>query len=282
VLLAPCIIYFLALGIFPLIYNVYLSLQWIEQTAGPGAQRFVGLENYFKLFRDVRFWATLKNTFVFVISTVGLEFVLGLGLALILNREMKGGKIFRVLLVIPSMLTPVAVGYTFRMILNPTWGPMNHFLSFVGIPPVHWLDSPALSLFSIILIDIWEWTPFMFLFLLAGLQGLPKDSYEAAIIDGASAWQVFRYITLPLLYPVIIVACLLRAIDAFKIFDTIYVTTAGGPGISSESVTMYAQAVAMRYMSLGYGSTIATMLFIMVVTVGVIFINRVRKQREVA
>jgi len=141
------------------------------------------------------------------------------------------------------------------------------------------LDDPAISLFSIVLIDAWEWTPFMFLALLAGLQALPVDPYEAAIIDGASKTQVFRHVTLPLLSPVIVVACLIRSIDAFKIFDVIYVTTAGGPGTSSETVTMYAQTIGMRYLSLGYASTLAFTLLISVVVVALIFINKMRKQR---
>lgn len=279
IFLVPCIVYLLALGIFPLIYNVYLSAHWIELTAGPEAVRFAGFENYVKLSQDWRFWDTLRNTFLFVVSAVGLELLIGFGLALILNREMRGGKFFRVLFLMPMMSTPVAVGYMFRMILNPQWGAMNHFLSLAGIPPVRWLDDPAISLFSIVLIDAWEWTPFMFLALLAGLQALPVDPYEAAIIDGASKTQVFRHVTLPLLSPVIVVACLIRSIDAFKIFDVIYVTTAGGPGTSSETVTMYAQTIGMRYLSLGYASTLAFTLLISVVVVALIFINKMRKQR---
>lgn len=279
ILLAPCILYLLSMAIFPLIYDVYLSTQWIELTAGPET-RFVGLGNFIKISQDGRFWDTLRNTVVFVLSAVGLEFIIGFGLALILNREMRGQRFFRVLFLMPMMSTPVAVGYMFRMILNSEWGPMNHFLSLVGIPRVDWLGNPAISLLSIVLIDAWEWTPFMFLSLLAGLQALPADPYEASIIDGASRWQVFRYVTLPLLSPVIVAASLLRSIDAFKIFDVIYVTTAGGPGTSSETVTMYAQTIGMRYLSLGYASAIAFTLLIAVVLVLTIFINRMRKQRR--
>jgi len=131
-----------------------------------------------------------------------------------------------------------------------------------------------------VLIDVWEWTPFMFLSLLAGLQALPVDPYEASIIDGASRWQVFKYVTLPLLSPVIVAASLLRSIDAFKIFDVIYVTTAGGPGTSSETVTMYAQTIGMRYLSLGYASAVAFTLLVAVLLVSMIFINRMRKQQR--
>jgi multiple sugar transport system permease protein len=206
--------------------------------------------------------------------------ILGFSLALILNRDMRGQRFFRVLFLLPMMSTPVAVGYMFRMILNSQWGPMNHFLSLLGIPAVGWMDNPAISLFSVVLIDAWEWTPFMFLALLAGLQALPVEPYESAVTDGASKLQLFRYVTLPLLSPVIVAASLLRSIDAFKIFDIIYVTTGGGPGTTSETVTMYAQTIGMRYLSLGYASAIAFTLLMAVVLVATIFINRMRRQRR--
>lgn len=279
ILLAPCLLYLLAMAIFPLVYDLFLSTQHIELTAGPQST-FIGLGNFINLSQDARFWDTLRNTVVFVVLAVGLELIVGFSLALILNRDMRGQRFFRVLFLLPMMSTPVAVGYMFRMILNSQWGPMNHFLSLVGIPAVGWMDNPAISLFSVVLIDAWEWTPFMFLALLAGLQALPVEPYESAVTDGASKLQLFRYVTLPLLSPVIVAASLLRSIDAFKIFDIIYVTTGGGPGTTSETVTMYAQTIGMRYLSLGYASAIAFTLLMAVVLVATIFINRMRRQRR--
>ena len=281
ILLAPCVLYLLAMAIFPLAYDLYLSTQHIELTAGPGST-FIGLGNFIAISQDARFWATLRNTVVFVVCAVGLELIVGFSLALILNRDMRGQRLFRVLFLLPMMSTPVAVGYMFRMIFNEQWGPMTHFLTLVGIPigTVRFLDGPTIALFTIVLIDTWEWTPFMFLALLAGLQGLPADPYESAVVDGASKWQVFRYVTVPMLSPIIVAASLIRSIDAFKVFDIIYVTTAGGPGTASETVTMYAQTIGMRYLSLGYAAAIAFTLLMAVVLVATIFISRMRRERR--
>jgi multiple sugar transport system permease protein len=279
ILLAPCLLYLLSFAIFPLVYDAYLSTQDIELTAGTGST-FIGLGNFIALSQDQRFWDTLRNTLVFVVCAVGLELIVGLGLALILNRDMRGQKSFRVLFLLPMMSTPVAVGYMFRMIFNEQWGPMLHFLRLFGLPMVRWLDDPGITIFTMVLIDSWEWTPFMFLALLAGLQGLPMDPYESAWMDGASRWQVFRYVTLPMLSPIIVAASLIRSIDAFKVFDIIYVTTAGGPGTSSETVTMYAQTIGMRYLSIGYAAAISFVLLIAVVLVATIFIRWMRRERR--
>jgi len=283
-LIAPTVLLLLVLTIFPLIFSLYLAFCKWELSGGKYAVTtpvFIGLENFLKLASDERFFDTLVNTVVFVGGSVTSELIIGLGLALLLSREIRGRKYLRVMFLLPMMMTPVAVGYTWRMLYHPTNGPLNYLLTLAGIMnyPVNWMGDTKIALFSMILIDVWEWTPFMFLVFLAGLQALPIDPYESARMDGASRWQIFRYITLSALSPIIAVAVLLRSVEAFKIFDIIYVTTAGGPGTATEPVTMYVQILALRELSLGYASAVAYALLAMVIFLAVLFIAKMRKER---
>ena len=278
-LLAPCILYLLGIGIFPLLYSARLLFYDWNISARRG-QVFVGFGNFVRLAQDRMFKGTLSNTVIFVVAAVSLEFVLGFGLALLLNREIKGQGIFRVIFLLPMMASPIAVGYTWRMLYHVANGPLNHFLSLVGLPPVSWTSDISTALFSVILIDVWQWTPFVFVILLAGLQSLPREPYEAAIVDGANRWQIFRYITIPLLSPVMALAVLLRAVEAVKIFDIIFVTTAGGPGSATETITMYARTVGMQQFSLGYASTISYTLLIVSIIIFTFLIRFLRRERE--
>ncbi|MGQ9627085.1 MAG: carbohydrate ABC transporter permease [Anaerolineae bacterium] len=278
-LLAPCILYLLGIGIFPLLYSARLLFYDWNISAQRG-QVFVGFGNFVRLAQDRMFKDTLGNTVIFVVAAVSLEFILGLGLALLLNREIKGQGIFRVIFLLPMMASPVAVGYTWRMLYHVANGPLNHFLSLLGLPPASWLSDIYTALPSVILIDVWQWTPFVFIILLAGLQSLPREPYEAAIVDGAGRWQIFRYITIPLLSPVMALAVLLRAVEAVKIFDIIFVTTAGGPGSATETITMYARMVGMQQFNLGYGSTVSYTLLIVSIIIFTFLIRFLRRERE--
>lgn len=278
-LLAPCIIYLLGIGIFPLLYTARLLFYDWNISARRG-QVFVGFGNFVRLAKDQMFQDTLGTTAIFVLAAVSLEFVLGLGLALLLNRNIKGQGIFRVIFLMPMMASPVAVGYTWRMLYHVANGPLNHFLSLVGLPPASWTSDISTALPSVILIDVWQWTPFVFVILLAGLQSLPKEPYEAAIVDGANRWQIFRYITLPLLSPVMALAVLLRAVEAVKIFDIIFVTTAGGPGSATETVTMYARTVGITQFNVGYASTISYTLLVFSIIIFTFLIRFLRRERE--
>ncbi len=278
-LLAPCILYLLGIGVFPLLYSARLLFYDWNISARRG-QVFVGLGNFVRLAEDRMFRDTLSNTVIFVVAAVSLEFVLGFGLALLLNRQIKGQGIFRIIFLMPMMASPVAVGYTWRMLYHVANGPLNHFLSLVGLPPAFWTSDISTALPSVILIDVWQWTPFVFVILLAGLQSLPREPYEAAIVDGANSWQIFRYITIPLLSPVMALAVLLRAVEAVKIFDVIFVTTAGGPGSATETVTMYARMVGMKQFNLGYGSTVSYTLLIVSIIIFTFLIRFLRRERE--
>jgi multiple sugar transport system permease protein len=265
----PTLLYLLLIGIFPLIFSFGLSfLNW--DVAAQRPMSFAGLANYGELMGDYRFWRTLLNTIIFAVVAVTLEIIFGLGLALLLNRELRGQSVFRVLLMLPMMATPVAVGYTWRMLYHVTNGPINHILRVLHLPMGTWLSDGSTSLMSVIITDIWQWTPFAFIILLAGLQSLPAEPFEAAKVDGASGVQTLFYLTLPMIRPLLVIVFLLRMVEAIKIFDIIYVMTAGGPGISTETSTIYAKLVSLTQFRLGYGAAIAYVLLILAIIVFII------------
>ncbi|MEM3528274.1 MAG: sugar ABC transporter permease, partial [Candidatus Bathyarchaeia archaeon] len=224
--LLPSILFLLAMAIYPLSFNIYISFHnWDLRT---GEVVFVGIHQYSKLLNDERFLNALKNTVIFVISAVSLEFTIGLIYANILNQELKGKRVFRTIFLLPMMLTPIVIGYVFLMFYHGDVGVINHLLDICGLPKVNWLGSTSTSLLSAILVDVWQYSSMMILILLAGLQSLPTECLEAAEVDGASRWRVFKDITMPLMKPVMAVAILIRSVDAFKIFDIIYILTEGG------------------------------------------------------
>src|SRR5581483_8031889 len=197
---------------------------------------------------------------------------------LLLNQEIRFRRFFRVAFLIPMMLTPAAVGYIGRMLFNESQGPINDILKRIGLPAVPWLSNQSLALPSLILLDAWEWVPFMIIVLLAGLQSLPPEVFESAQVDGASSWAIFRHVTFPMLAPVSITVVLIRALEAFKLFDIVMVMTGGGPGTATETVTMYAYTVGMKNGNLGYASAIAYSLLVMVIIFSTIFLNTLRKR----
>lgn len=276
VFLLPTVILILALSIFPLVFSFALAFVSWDLSRLEGGIRFVGLQNFGTLVTDTRFWNTTRVTVLFVVAAVALEFVLGLGVALLLNQEIRFRRFFRVAFLMPMMLTPAAVGYLGRMLFNESQGPINDVIHRLGGPSIPWTSDGALALPSLILVDAWEWTPFVMIVLLAGLQSLPTDVFEAARVDGASSWQTFRWITFPLLAPVSTTAVLIRALEAFKLFDIVAVMTGGGPGTATETVTWYAYIVGMANGNLGYASAIAYSLLIMVTVFSLVFLNSLR------
>jgi multiple sugar transport system permease protein len=265
------------LGIFPLIFSLYLV--FTSWQPGSGGIQFVGLQNLEALMVDERFWDSLKLVSLFVVLAVGLELLLGLGLALLLRNEIRGKQFFRVGVAIPILLTPIALSFTWRLMFDFTRGPINFFLNLVGLPSVMWLGSTKIAIYSIILVDIWQWTPFIALVLLASLEGQNVELYEAAVVDGASNWKILRYISLPLLMPIIITVVLLRAIDALKVFDTVYVLTGGGPGTSTEVVTLYAYSAHFRTFNIGYMSALSWVLLIITIILFLFFVRSSRRAR---
>lgn len=274
--LLPAVVLILVLSVFPLLFSLALAFLSWDLSRLTGGVRWVGLDNFRTLLSDGRALNTTRVTLTFVAAAVTLQYLLGLGLALLLNQQIRFRRFFRVVFLLPMMLTPAAVGYVGRMMLNESIGPVNDTLKHLGLPLPQWITNPALALPSLALVDSWEWTPFVFIVLLAGLQSLPPEVYEAARVDGASAWQTFRYVTFPLLIPVSMTVILIRALEAFKLFDIVSVMTGGGPGTATETVTLYAYLVAMKNGNLGYASAIAYSLLVLVTIFSLVFLNSLR------
>jgi multiple sugar transport system permease protein len=274
--LTPAAVLILLLSIFPLFFSLALTLVNWDLSRLQGGIRFIGLENFITLVKDADFRNTVRVTVTFVIGAVALEYGLGLGVAILLNQQVRFRRFFRVVFLIPMMLTPAAVGYLGRMLFNESIGPINDIIKHLGGPLVPWVTSPALALPTLMLVDAWEWTPFMMIVLLAGLQALPPEVFEAANVDGANSWQTFFNVTFPMLLPVSITVILIRGLEAFKLFDIVVVMTGGGPGTSTLTVTMYAYQESMINGRLGYGSAIAYSLLILVTVFTMVFLALTR------
>jgi multiple sugar transport system permease protein len=276
VFLAPTVLVLLAITIFPLIYSLALSLNSWTMGARAG-WRWVGLQNFAMILRsDPYFWTSLRVTLTYVGAAVGLELLLGLGIALLLNRRADGrGGTVQTLLILPTMMTPVVVGIVWRLLYNPELGFLNYVVaSLLRLPAQNWLGDLHTALPAVVAADVWEWTPFMALVMLAGLKAMPPEPFEAGGIDGASSWQVFRYITLPLLSPTILVAVLIRLMDAFKTFDVVFVLTKGGPGMSTEVLSYYTYRYGFKFFHMGYAAALSYVLLVIVVIISQVFVNR--------
>jgi multiple sugar transport system permease protein len=274
-LIAPTVAVLLALSIYPLFYAVKVSLQ----TGSGDAVRW-SFANFVRLAGDTFFLSALVHTFIFAVIALTFEFLLGLGLAVMLDRPLGGRSLFRSALLIPMMLPPVVVGVVWRLMLNPDFGAVNGTLKGAGMDTtgLTWTASPMLAFGSVIAVDIWQWTPFMLLVLLAGLQAIPQEPYEAALIDGSSAWQTFRHVTLPLLKPAILIALLLRTMDLLRVFDQIFILTQGGPGSSTEMVSLYIYRTAFRFFDFGYAAAMSFVLLLLTNIISVGYIRLLQKQ----
>lgn len=261
--LAPAILVLLVFTVFPFFFTIFLSFSNVSLVGGLSIN-LEGVQNWARLLNDGRFWNSISNIAVFVSLGVVCEYLLGLGLAMLLRQKIPGSEFFRILFLMPMSITPLAVGYMFRMLYHPSRGVFNHLLSSLGLPTINFLGDPKLAMFFVIATDIWHWTPLIFLLLTAGLQGIPESYLEAAQIDGANAWERFRYIIFPQLIPTSIAAILLRSIEASKFMDKLYILTGGGPGISTETPTLFAYLSGLNNFDLAYGATIAMAFFVLV------------------
>jgi len=270
---APAVLAVAFIIVYPVCYTGWMSLQeWFASSLT--LPKFIGLANYQKiLFADPRFREAFFRTVWFTIVAVTAETALGVGMALIFNREFWGRGIVRTLSILPMMATPTAIALVFVMMYHPTLGVMNYLVTSVGLPPFKWTYSSSSALYALALVDVWEWTPLIMLIALAGLAALPKEPYESATIDGASAFQCFYLITLPLLRPTLVVAILFRAIDALKTFDIIFVMTQGGPSNASETINILLFNQAFSYFNMGYASSMAVALFAVVMGASLILMK---------
>ncbi|PSM48801.1 sugar ABC transporter permease [Chroococcidiopsis sp. CCALA 051] len=266
ILLLPALIVMLVVYAYPILRAFWLSV--FTQNLGTELELvFSGLSNYGRMVSDGRFWQSLWNTTVFTTASVLSELILGIGVALVLNQAFKGRGIVRTITLIPWALPTAVMGVAWAWIFNDQYGVVNDILRRLGLieTGISWLGNPTLAMIAVILADVWKTTPFIALLLLAGLQSIPGDLYEAHSLDGATPWQSFWKITVPLLMPQIIVSLLFRFAQAFAIFDLIQVMTGGGPGGATETVSIYIYSTVMRYLDFGYGSALIVVTFLILV-----------------
>ncbi|WP_299679225.1 sugar ABC transporter permease [uncultured Roseobacter sp.] len=263
--LAPAALVMAVALLYPIGYMIYASfLDW-NPSQRIGEAEFVGLRNYVNLLSDAAFresfWVTLK----FAAVVVTIEMVLGVGLALLLDRNIRGMSVLRTLFILPMMIAPIVVGLMWRYMYHPSVGIFNRTIKSMGFEPIPWLSDGNWAFASVVIADVWQWTPFIFILSLAALQSLPQSAMEAARIDGATGWQQIVYIKLPLMMPVLIVTLLLRLIDAFKVLEVILVLTNGGPGLSTEILSLRISRTASEFRELGEAAAMSNYLLILLV-----------------
>jgi multiple sugar transport system permease protein len=259
----PAVVFIGLLMVFPILYTLYLSFTNWNLTSGMEPS-FVGLNSYLRVFSEPRFLHALGRTVTFTVFAVAIEVVLGVAIALILNRAFIGKSVAKLLLLLPLVATPVAVGIVFNLFYDPTIGLLNFALHALGLPQGRWVSSENSVIASLVLVDVWQWTPMITLIVLAGLAGLSEEPVEAARVDGASDWQILRFVTIPMVMPVILTAMILRLIDALKTFDIIFAMTGGGPGYASETLNIMGFKYSFEYFRMGQSSVILVALFLVV------------------
>jgi multiple sugar transport system permease protein len=276
--IAPCLFIILFVTIFPTIYTFGLSFtKW--EISLPN-RPFIGLNNYAQLFLDARFLHTIYITAIVVVAGVSIEMILGFSLAQVFSEKIKGKRIIISALLLPVMVMPVVVGYTWRLLWDAQYGPINQVIGWIIGRPFQytWLGKTPTAIFAILVTEIWQWTPFMFLVFLSGLASLDPEIFEAADIDGASNWYKFWHLTIPLLRPIIVVALLIRGLDSLKFFDIIFTLTIGGPGNSTETISYFIYQVGYMFFRLGYGAAASIVLLIalaVIITYLLKFLRRV-------
>ena len=270
VFLFPGLFVLIGILIFPIIFTIRLSLSgWNSYTP---EMNFIGITNYIRLFTDdPRFWESFFRLSFLSVTTVILQYVIGFALAMMVWREIKFKRFFRVIFLVPMMTTPVIMTVIWRTFFHESLGPVNDLLGGLGVKPILWLSDPVIAKFTVIIVEVWQWTPFMFLLLLAGLLSLPKEPFLAAAIDGASSFRKFVYVTFPLMAPISIGAIIIRLIEASKIMDTVFVLTSGGPGTAPETSSFYIYIKGLREFQMGYAATLSfTYLVIMIISLTII------------
>ncbi|AYY11709.1 sugar ABC transporter permease [Actinobacteria bacterium YIM 96077] len=270
----PAGIALLALILFPVVYAIVLST--VEWTPAQGFGEFTGFSNLQRMVEDAQFWDSLRITLTLYVSLLVCQTCIGLYLGQLLDRQIRARQFVQAFLLLPSMIAPVAISLLWLLLYNPQFGLANYLLNLVGLSGLPWLGDPSTVLMSIAIVDIWQWSPFMGLLMFAGMRALPKEPFEAAIMDGASPRQTFFRVTLPLLKPIIFVAILIRSVDLLRFFDTIYVLTQGGPLDASLTLNIYAYRRGFQYFDMSYAATLMlTLLLLVIVIAGLItFLRR--------
>ena len=259
---APALFVVIAVIVFPWAFTIWMSLHEWKIGAKP---TFVGLANYLRLPGDTRFVESVWHTLIYTVLSVVLPVVLGTLAAVIFNTRFPLRGFVRGLFILPMMATPVAIALVWTMMFHPQLGVLNYLLSLIGLPPQLWVFHPATAIASLVLVETWQWTPLVMLIVLGGLASIPSEPYESAVIDGATPWQIFRFISAPMIAPFLFIAAMIRMIDAVKSFDIIFAITQGGPGTASETINLYLYSVAFVYYDVGYASAIVIVFFALIV-----------------
>lgn len=275
----PGMVVLILLVVGPLVYMFFNSFL-LKTLATPIPPRFAWFKNYADLFSDGRFWNAFSHSMIIMVVGIPVQSVLALIIALLLNKKFPGSRIVIALFLIPVMITPVVAGFEWKIILDNRFGPLNYLLSFFGVAPQAWLAKPGLAMVSILLMDTWQWTPFVTIVLLAGLAAIPKQVYEASSVDGSSANETLWRVTMPLLRPMFTLVILLRMIFIFKIFDPVQILTGGGPGVSTETLSLLTYIIGFKNFNVGMSATIAVVQLIIITIIAKIFITLVMNRRE--
>ena len=267
----PAFLVVLAISLFPLIYALTVSFQSMRLVP-PLPPRFVGLDNYANIVSSARFWGSVGVTSTIVFISVAIQYVAGFALALALHHNVPGSSLYRVTFLLPMFLAPVCVAMIARMIFHPSFGPVNQFFSMLGLPNLPFLTEPNFAIAVLIAIEVWQWTPFVLLLMLAGLQSLPPDVFEAARVDNVPAWRRFRDITFPMLLPISVAVVFIRIVEGFKVIDTVFALTGGGPGTSTETLTLYAYNEGFKKFNLGQASALSFVFLFVVIVFGTVYL----------
>jgi multiple sugar transport system permease protein len=265
----PALVLIFAVIVFPWLFTIWMSAQdWhVAQTP-----TFAGFSNYTNLLTDQRFLESIGHTIYFTVLAVILPVVFGVASAVVFHQRFPWRGVLRAVFIMPMMATPVAVALIWTMMFHPQLGVLNYLLSLVGIPPQMWVYDQSTVIPSLVLVEVWHWTPLVMLIVLGGLAALPTEPYESALIDGASQWQMFRHITFPMVLPFIMVAVVIRTIDALKAFDTIFVITQGGPGTASETINIYLYLQAFAFYNIGHASAVVVVFFVLIVVLSLLLL----------
>lgn len=275
-LVAPAFILLFALTLVPILFSLVISFFNFKLTQ-IGSISFCGLDNFVRALGDKIFRSALWTTVIQVVCTVSGQMVLGMAAALLLSREGRFVRVLRSLYIIPMMITPIVTGLMFRMMFNADMGIFNYLLSLFGVDPVNWLGNGRNALITVIVTDIWLSTPFVTMILMAGVQSISSDFYDAAAIDGVSGIQQFFYITLPLIRPMILLALLFRTMDAIRRYDSIMAMTAGGPGTATQTLNIYSYYQGFSYFNIGYSSALSLVMLVVIFAISMVLLKRIRQ-----
>jgi multiple sugar transport system permease protein len=286
VLMAPTLIILFGIGIFPFLYSLYIAGHNFILSKPYVPRYFVGLYQYQALVQDAEFWHALYKTLLFTIEAVFIEFWLGLGLALLFQRQLRGKSIMRVFILIPMILPPLVAALIWRYMFYPGAGLVTYYVGgltrALGLGEIPFLSDPNVAFQTLVFVDVWEWTPFMFLMLAAGLASIPRQPYEAAQIDGASTWRIFWTITMPLLRPAILIAVVIRTMDAFRTYELIVIMTRGGPGSATTTLNVFLTKTGLEFFDASKAAALSLIMMMIIIVMSFVFIRVFRSKTEVA